>query len=385
MNSKKALIVTNNKYPDGNAGAVRQHIFAKALTDIGYSVKVVGMGETTNFCFKEYDGISYISLRAVKTDFLHKILNQLFFGKRIKKLVKKECPTLILVVDIPFVALKTLKKYAKKRNIPIIHDSVEWYSPEEFKHGMFALSYIHNNILNRYMINKNMRVIAISKYLKNHFDSRGINTCRIPFILDVKNIKYEKKLSQEKLVIVYAGMIGKKDHFNAVIEAMNLLDEREKSRIELKIIGTSRVDFIKGTGIEEEKINSLGNSVVFLGHVSRSVVIRNLSEANFTILIRPENLRYSQAGFPTKVTESLAYGTPVITNITSDLGDYLSDNYDSVIVKNTSSDAVLEALKRVLNMDKSQLEQLCINARHTAEEKLDYRCFYEEIISLTEN
>ena len=56
-----------------------------------------------------------------------------------------------------------------------------------------------------------------------------------------------------------------------------------------------------------------------------------MDNVQFDVLLRYSDLRYTKAGFPTKVVESLASATPVITNITSDLEMYLKDGENSVI------------------------------------------------------
>ena len=43
----KAVIVTENSYPEGDAGAVRQHALAKLLLDMNYDVLVIGYGSPT--------------------------------------------------------------------------------------------------------------------------------------------------------------------------------------------------------------------------------------------------------------------------------------------------------------------------------------------------
>lgn len=379
MKNNEIVIVTYDNYPNGNAGAVRQHIFAKAFMNLGYTVNLIGMGSSTDFQYREYEGVKYISFRYKKTDVIHKVLNKIFYMYRLKKNIRNMSPKVIMVVGIPLRGFRYLKKYARKYSIPLVHDSVEWYSKEEFNLGVFNSNYIVNDYLNRHMVDKNCRVIAISKYLENHFNDKGIRTCNIPFVQDVKNIVCTKKLLEDRIVIVYAGSIEKKDYFDAIIGAMVKLTKEELSKIELRIIGCNKTKFIEKTDIDAEVIDSIGESVLFLGRVPRDVVIDNLKEADFTVLIRPQNLRYAKAGFPTKVTESMSYATPVIANITSDLGDYLVDEFNSIVVRGNTRDDVLSALKKALSYDKNQIRQMCNNARKTAEEKLDYRLFYDDI------
>lgn len=44
----KALLVTFDKYPDLDAGAVRIHMFAKILQEVGYETFVISMGKSTH-------------------------------------------------------------------------------------------------------------------------------------------------------------------------------------------------------------------------------------------------------------------------------------------------------------------------------------------------
>ena len=45
---KKAVIITENKYPCDDAGAIRQHATAKMLEKLGYFVVVLCYGKSTN-------------------------------------------------------------------------------------------------------------------------------------------------------------------------------------------------------------------------------------------------------------------------------------------------------------------------------------------------
>ncbi|MBR5236034.1 MAG: glycosyltransferase [Clostridia bacterium] len=372
---KNMVLITYDQYPNGNAGAVRQHVFAKAYMELGYTVTVIGMGISTQFAFSEFEGVKYISLRHEKTDALHKIQNKLLYKKKLKKILKSVCADAVMVIDIPLCAMQMVKKYTKKKNIPLIHDSVEWYSKEEFALRGFDHNYLHKDALNRRVINQDFRVIAISSYLQKHFEKKGIMTRRIPFVFDVANIAYEKELDKEKIVIVYAGSMGKKDYFAQIIDGLSLLLPEELSKFEFRILGITREGFINLQGDCHKKLEYIGNALQFLGRVPRETVIEHLKEASFTILLRPDNLRYAKAGFPTKVSESLTYGTPVITNLTSDLHLYLKDGVNSLIAESLSAESVAKTLRRALALDGKTRQEMCYAARETAEKELDYRQF----------
>ncbi len=379
---KNMVFITYDRYPNENAGAVRQHVFAKAYMALGYAVTVIGMGKSTQFAFSEFERVQYISLRHAKTDVLHKIQNKLLYKKRLKEILKSISADAILVVDIPLCAMKMVKQYAKRKNIPLIHDSVEWYSKEEFRLGKLDHNYLHKDALNRRVINRDFRVIAISTYLQKHFEQRGIMTRRIPFVFDVANTACEKNLDKDKIVVVYAGSMGTKDYFSEIIEALSQMTPEELSKFEFRILGITRESFMKFQVDCHEKLAYIGNALQFLGRVPRETVVKHLQEASFTILLRPDNLRYAKAGFPTKVSESLTYGTPIIANFTSDLHLYLKDGVNSLIVKSLDAEAVVLALRRALTLDEKTRQQMCRSARETAENELDCELFIRALEEL---
>ena len=380
MDKRRLLIVSYGKYPNGNAGAVRQHTFAKLYQACGFDVVVIGMGDSTDFQLKEYDGVKYISFRKDPNHTVNKVLNWLLYGQRLKKFLRT-CGmefTDILVIKTYFSGvLAWIKRYSKKRGINLFHDSVEWYSPEEFTLKGLDIAYIKNNRLNTKEIDKSFRVIAISQYLYDHFRSRNINTMKIPVIMDSESVSHEKHTSGEKLVVSYAGRIGKKDYIGNVIRGFLLLNEEEKSKIELRLMGADTQQVSQITGICQCELEKNKDMIHCMGRVPRPVVLQTLQETDFTVLIRDSSLRYAKAGFPTKVVESLMSGTPVICNLSSDLGEYLTDGENAVIVQDMSDEAIAEALRRALQIPAAKRQEMQLCARKTAEECFDYRKYID--------
>ncbi|MEG0775050.1 glycosyltransferase [Clostridium sp.] len=378
------MIITYNKFPDGDAGAIRQYTFGQVFKECGYNTFFIGMGKSTGLKTKIYNGFNYISLRLDSSGTLNKLRNYFGYKKRLKKALEeytdeKGSIDVLLVIDIPIDALFFIKKYAKINKIQLIHDSVEWYSPEQFKLGKLAIPYILKNYMNKVWINKQFKVIAISKFLKNHFINRGINTIRIPVMLDIKNTAHNKQLKNEKLTIVYAGSPGKKDYLKEIIDGLALLTSEELSKIEFRIIGSTKEQIITDTGIERQVIDNMGESVKILGRVSRDTVLQNLEQANFTVLMRSPIQRYAKAGFPTKVVESLASGTPIILNLTSDLDNYITDMVNSIIIEACDAQGFSTAVKKALNLTHEQWIQMSIKARECADRYFDYRNYIKEI------
>lgn len=380
MKKRSLLIVSYGKYPNGNAGAVRQHTFAKLYQECGYDVVVIGMGDSTDFTLKEYDGVKYISFRKTPNTTINKALNWFLYGERLKKFIRtcgiEITDILVIKTYFPWI-LAWIKKYSKKKGIQLYHDSVEWYSPEEFKFKKYDMGYIKNNRLNTKEIDESFKVIAISNYLYEHYRSRNIDTIKIPVIMDSNSISFDKDTKGDKLIVSYAGRIGKKDYIGNVIRAFLLLTDEEKEKIEFRIMGAKIEEVSRITGISQDELIKNQNMICCMGRVPRPVVLQNLRETDFTVLIRDSSLRYAKAGFPTKVVESLMSGTPVICNLSSDLGEYLNDGENSVIVKDMVPESVAEGLRRAINIPVEKRKEMQVKSRKTAEEFFDYHKYID--------
>lgn len=372
---KNVLILGYDKFPNGDAGAVRMESFAKILQNLNHNVVVAELGESTNFKYSENNGIKYISLRHYKTNVFNRACNIIFYIQRLKKYVLKHFEKFdyILLGWCDKKIIDFAKRYAKKHNAKVIIDAVEWFSKEQFKNGEKSKAYKRNDKMNRIWIDNSINVISISSYLHEHFVSRNVKSTRIPVILDVDNITYEKTVLDNKIVISYAGMPSKKDYFAEILQGLLLLSNEELEKFKFRIMGVT-LNVLKSTILlKESDWERLSSTVNCLGRVPRSEVFKNLSESDFTILVRSEKQRYAKAGFPTKVPESLSTATPVICNITSDLGKYLVDGENSFIIKSLEPNEIARVFKKVIKLDLNERKKLFENARKTAEEFFNYK------------
>lgn len=108
------------------------------------------MGDTPCYHIGLYKGFEYTSLRInqYQTSPRKKLVNYFGFKQRLKQFimqysVENKIDT-ILMVDIPLNVLFFIKRLAKKKNIKLIYDSIEWYSSEQFKLIRLDPEYILN-------------------------------------------------------------------------------------------------------------------------------------------------------------------------------------------------------------------------------------------------
>ena len=377
------LFISEMRFPEGNAaGVLRLKNIEAMFKAQGDSVFVLAKGLYTGKTIRNIDGISYISLRSKGNNYISRAFDLYSFYWRIKNFfyVSKVKWDKIVIYTVNNKVTEFVKKYAMKHNIKLYIDCDEWYSPEEFTKGIQDKSYQANNKLITEIIDQNFSVIAISSYLKNYFAVKGINAVRIPVTMDMRTIKPVLSRNNEKRLFLYAGSPGGKDPLNKMIDGFRLLSESNKKKVEFWILGVDWAWLKKKYGYTDNECKEMSNFVKPFGLVTRDEVVKKLCIVDFTILIRPEELRYTKAGFPTKVVESLFYGTPVIVNLTSDLGKYIIDGKNGFIVKDCSSEELKIVIERVLEIDNIKI--INENARHSAEENFDYRNYVDRLMEL---
>ena len=380
----RALLVTLDKYPDIDAGALRVHMFGKILLESGYEVHVVSMGPTTHYKQTvEPDGIWHLSLRGTSAKMYFKAMYYALFPVRLWRLLQKNKYDVIFHTQLDELSIKILQAYANKHHVPVVYDAVEWFSESQFVNGKKARGFRLNDNYNRKWIAAPSSVVAISSFLEKHFINRHIKTIRIPVILDTSVTRVVKQPTEGKVVLLYAGSPGKKDYLATLIEALDLLDKKEQEKIKLMILGCSTEQLISLCGVSETLLRRVQHMLDVRGHVPRKEVLEAYSYADFSVLIRPTNQRYAQAGFPTKFVESLCCSTPVICNLTSDLGLYAQDNENCVVLEGISAQEIAAALRRVIQMSKDEKNQMQLAARKTAEIYFDYKNFKQTFIQFS--
>ena len=316
------LMVVPSNFPNGDAGAVRDMAFANIYQVLGYKVFLIGAGRGAREGY--YQGVRYYSMyRQANTlkDHLIKFLSSSNdYMTLINKIIEENGkPEVIHINSIPESAIGKLIYISKKNDIPLLHDSTEWYSPCEFSRGKLDKAYILKDRLNRKVIRNPIKVIGISSYLTEHFQQRGLKAVRIPVIMDVKNTETSVN-TDEKVKLIYAGSPAKKDYLKEIVLGVTLLSEENQKKLELHILGATDEQIRRLTQLEK-----LPDCIKPYGRVPREKVEEVMLQMDFSVLLRPSGERYAKAGFPTKSVEAMSHGVAMICNISSDLGMYLKD------------------------------------------------------------
>lgn len=382
------LYIGSFRLPVYDAAAARVLNVARALRSVGHSVSFISWGGTerpedlTEEGLYKYDGFPYIVTCEIDTEggTLGKIKSWIIQGNKTKALLKKRLGQYDIVITYNCSMIRWLIPFCRKNNIKLVTDLTEWYDYNELKPVMwpgYALDMYcsQNRIKNK---------IVISKYLDRYYQSS--NNIIIPATCDASEEKWHKGKgiadniagAFDGVTLIYAGNPARKDAVHYAIGAVQRLVS-EGANLRFLIIGITREKYI-------ERYQSLlhygklSESIQFLGRVPQDEVPSYYALSDFMVLLR-ESTRKSNAGFPTKFAESFTSGTPVIANLTSDLGDFLIDGITGFVVKEPSEEAIYITLKeKVLPLDKDKLERMKREVNEVSRQ-FDYH-YYTESLSV---
>ncbi len=314
--------------PYNNASASRVSAICSLLSDLGYNVKAYGLSKS-NMGEGYIDGFYFSNGKYPQKTIDY--INLFSTSRNIKAILKKttninEKITYIFVTSVGFVNLKYLIKFCSNNNIGLIYDNGDMLSTTSggfFKKILYKL----NNVFFNKLAYRNMDFMCISSFLANLVKDR--KKIIIPCIYNSKSYKFSfltnvKYHPTDRLSICYCGDPGylfSKDKLDIIVSEFLKLNVEKK---ELIVMGIEKETFLNYCKIVKRDIIT-NNTVVFLGKQPYDECLKRIVRSDFTILFRSNTIS-TQSGFPSKIAESLACGTPVITNLTSDLKYYLNGN-----------------------------------------------------------
>lgn len=367
------ILITYSNYPNGSASAIRYANFAATLIDMDYEVIV--------FC-KSYTNHSKINDTNVESFTSTNKYNRLFLFpyrtiKRLKQIMlTKKISGVILGSDLITLHAYQIQKWCNSNGINCVFDTTEWYSKEQFNHWEFSFPYWDKTILNKYVINKQSRVIAISSFLYDYFKTKGAKVVKVPIFY---NIRYQvipftnREIQDHKIRMIYAGSHLLMDNIPLIVKAIALLPHSIRIKVEFVIYGLNQ-EQIKSC-IPQEILSKAKDSLVIKGKRPHSEVIAAYQSADYSIVLRDPSLRVNKAGFPSKVVESMRLGVPVICNYSSDLKNYIISDFNGIVVENLDEYSISRQISILTSLTRDEKLKMGNNAIDTINSKLNSRLF----------
>jgi glycosyltransferase involved in cell wall biosynthesis len=256
-----------------------------------------------------------------------------------------------------------MKRLARDFDVPLLLDIVEWYSPEDLPGGRIGPFAITNSFSMRHASLFVDGYSVISQRLASHYARARKPMVILPPIFEPTAPQAKFSQRDERIHFGYAGSPGRKEALGVFFDALSCL-KKPKVQLSVHLVGLSEHD------VNELVPNALAScagiaTVHCYGRVPNEHSRKIIASCDFSILLRPLK-RSNQFGFPSKLAESMAVGTPVFANLFSDLQDVLKPKHNAVIVENITPLEILKGLNQVVAMDASTREAMAQSAWMTA-------------------
>ena len=224
-------------------------------------------------------------------------------------------------------------------------------------------------------------IFCISEYLIDFCRVHAAGSPRlfkVPSTVDVS--RFEKLYPSPMPVqyICYCGSLTmQKDGVDILITAYKDVVSRF-NEIHLVLVGKADTD-------EDERYLrslvsdlNLSHKVIFTGKLPRNEIPQYTCNAKILVLARPRSL-VADAGFPSKLTEYLATGNPVVATDVGEIPTYLSDGKNAYIAEAGSSEAFSGKLIHILE-NYEEARATGINGRDVALTLFNYRYQSKRVI-----
>jgi glycosyltransferase involved in cell wall biosynthesis len=380
---KKIIYVGNFSFPNGNASGKRVFGNGKLLEALGYDVIFIGMSseikqsttlKETKKIFQnfKYYNFSYPSCSLewlkYKTIFIQLI-------KFIEEENIKDDLEAIIYYGNPRLSLFNylLIRWCQKNDVKIVSDCVDWLSAKSGNFVFNIVKWLDTTFQKAYLNKKVDGVIVISSYLEGYYKKYGMKTIIIPPLSTNKLLETDNILANNgKIKIIYAGLPFRqnilikdaktlKDRIDITIILFTKMKENNFDFV-FDIFGFTKEEYLKALPSQEKYIDILGTSIFFHGYQDNAFIVERLKESDFSILLRDVK-RDTMAGFPTKVSESMSFGIPVITTKTSDLEKYIYDGKNGFFLEINDERKAIAKLEEIFQLNKidiNKMKSICL-------------------------
>lgn len=251
-------------------------------------------------------------------------------------------PDVVFVYGADPRFLRPARKWARSHKVAVVVEVVDWY---DIRDGVTPGQKFFIGLTNVWSMPMEASrcdgAVVASRALENYFSDRGLICLRIPAIMDAIGPRHPESSQRSDVIsIIYAGTPGRRDR-KTLDNIGRLKDAASLSglRVEVDVIGVT-------APLPASPATDSSVKVRYHGRVPRETVLALTSRADFSVLQRDPTRRFARAGFPSKVAESLLLGTPVLSNLSSDLGEFLRDEGNAIVLASDSYDALVDGVWR---------------------------------------
>lgn len=370
MKKKKIIYLGGFELPDKNAAANRVMANSEVLLKMGFEVIFIGIDKTLNIKEtkkqKGYEIGSYIYWSTFYPKNKFEWLRYLVSSDEIIRIIESyENIEAVICYNYQSVAFERVRRYCKKKGIKIIADCTEWYGDVEGSILFRLIKFLDTSFRMRVVNKKVDSLIVTSNFLNKYYNEK--KSIIVPTLIP-KYKKLNPFYNTSNIInFVYAGVPFKlgvplkdrklaKDRLDLALKLLHTL-RKESNNFVFNIYGLTKKQYLEVLPEDQSLINDLGDCVIFHGRKKNKETQEAVNRSDFSLLIRDNN-RMTQAGFPTKFTESINCSVPVITTKTSDLNKYLQEGKNGFFIDIHDEDGTYLKMKDILKMDLDKISKM---------------------------
>lgn len=386
MKSNVIVYIGAFELPEGNAAAQRVRANATVLSALGYEVVLVGRNASLGYsgqqlCEKRYKEIDHKCFEMGYPKGYKEWLHYITCTAAVSNLIEREYAGRvhsIICYNFPAVAQFRIRQVARRVGARAVADVTEWYQNLRIT-SPSAIVKNFDTWLRMRIVNPRMdAIITTSKYLSQFYGRWFPQLIELPTLIehepsDVTELRATPDGELKK--IFYGGSIiekkalgmekdGWKDRIDWVIE---LLDAVKQSGDDFRfsIYGVTLDAYLECRPDHAALLERLGESIRFYGRKPRKCLLDAQREADFSIFMRT-SIRTTLAGFPTKFSESISFGTPVITNALDNILPYMQEGENCEIIEYDNFEQSVASIKACLALPAAEVLRRKLACRRSA-------------------
>lgn len=364
---KTIVYIGGFELPDRNAAAQRVRNNARILCSLGYRVVLVGVSRARAYDKRLYPAdtgeqdiegweLGYPNSSRQWFDMIQADwpLRQL----AARGDIRAGNVAAIICYNHPALAQLKIGRLVRRWGGAIVADCTEWYAKRPWTSLSNIVKNVDVTLRMRYLNRRIDGIVTTSPYMTEFYRPTGLPIVEIPTLMEkpAGDVPVDDAVATPMPLLAVASGFAEgtraqdvHDRIDWILELLDGAVARGRDFM-LRVVGVDRERYLSVFPGHDALLERLGDRVVFMGRVPRADVLRHLQGSAFTFVLRHES-RVTLAGFPSKYSESVTYGTPVIINALPSVRAYHVEGRTGISLDPDDRLAAIERLCQILSTD----------------------------------
>ena len=358
------------EFPDKNAAASRVLAVANLFADAGFDLALVGVDRDpsrgpasmvpVDIDLPYKASVWSIGYPRTHKEWFHQIISCDQILTRLENTYGSRLAAVVFY-NYPAISQFRASRSLQKKAIPAVADLTEWYEDGPWTSVRTAIKNLDTRLRMHWANRRMSALITTSPLLTRFYKKEGRPNMELPTLLSRAPGFADHQRSPRKDIpqLLFAGsgfdpatyserpeML--KDRLDWCIELLHRA-HKKSVRFKFEIFGVTQDDFLAICPHLTRAISDLKDDVTFHGRQPRDQVLATLWDADYAFFLR-KSMRSTDAGFPTKLSEALTHGIPVLTNPMENISPFVIPGENGDLIDLTGPDGgigtLIDALQR---------------------------------------